>query len=86
MQTITIEVKDSFMSNFLHYVKSQKENISITKDKNLELDPYFYDRQKKLQETLKSIENKTAKMLSQDEYEQEMELFFQDLEKNNEDL
>ncbi len=86
MQTVTIQVQDSFMPNFLHYVESQKENISITKDKNLELDPYFYERQKKLQNTLKNIENKTAKLLSQDEYEEEMELFFQDLEKNNEDL
>ncbi len=43
MQTLTIEVKDDFMTEFMKFIDT------VVKDKNLELDPYFYERQKKLQ-------------------------------------
>jgi len=86
MQTVTIQVQDSFMPDFLLYIESQKDKISMSRDENLVIDPYFYERQKKLNKILKSVENGDAKLLSQEQYEQDMELFFQKLESGNENL
>jgi len=67
MKTISIQVQDSFMQKFLNFVNSHSENIVITKDPNLELDPYFYERQKQLQKDLEEIESGKAKMISHNE-------------------
>ena len=52
MQTLTIQVKDDFMSEVIKFIETAKDNIVVQKDKNLELDPYFYERQKDLQKIL----------------------------------
>jgi hypothetical protein len=49
------------------------------KDKNLELDPYFYERQKQLQQ---DIDNGKAEILSSEKFEIEMDVFFNDLKSN----
>ena len=67
MKTISIQVQDSFMEKFLNFVNSHSKDIIITKDANLELDPYFYERQKQLQKDLEEIENGKAKMISHNE-------------------
>ena len=46
MQTLTIEVNDDFMGDFMGFLDDFKDNIKVKKDKNLELDPSFYERQK----------------------------------------
>lgn len=84
MQTVTIQVQDSFMQDFLLYIESQKEKLLMVKDKNLELDPYFYQRQKRLQKIREAVKSGDMKMVSQEEYDRDMELFFQELEKSNE--
>ncbi len=57
MQILTIEVKDDFMAEFMKMIDSVKDNVTVKKDKNLELDPYFYERQKDLQKTMDDIES-----------------------------
>ena len=84
MQRITIEVQNSFIPDFLLYLESQKDKIFLTQDRNLELDPYFYERQKKLQQIRDDVKSGKMKMLSQEESDREIELFFQKLE-NSED-
>ena len=84
MQRVTIEVQNNFMPDFLLYLESQKDKISLTQDRNLELDPYFYERQKKLQQIRDDVKSGKMKMLSQEESDREIELFFQKLE-NSED-
>jgi len=64
MQTMVVQIKDNYVQNFMSYVNNHSEGITITKDKNLELDPYFYERQKQLQQDLEEIENGTAEMIS----------------------
>ena len=46
MQTMSIQIQDDYVQNFMNYVNNHSDNIVISKDKNLELDPYFYERQK----------------------------------------
>ena len=57
MQTLTIKVKDSFMTEFMKIIDSAKDNVIVQKDKNLELDPYFYERQKKLQKIREEVKS-----------------------------
>ncbi|MDO8454164.1 MAG: hypothetical protein Q7S59_06290 [Sulfurimonas sp.] len=68
MKTLTIEVEDSFMNDFLNFVGSCKDKIKITKDKNLEYDPYFYERQAELHQIRDDIRSGKAEMISHDEF------------------
>jgi hypothetical protein len=64
MQTIAVQIQDNYVQKFMSYISTHSENITIAKDPNLELDPYFYERQKQLQLDLKEVENETAEMIS----------------------
>ena len=80
MQTLTIQVKDDFMIEFMKIIDTVKDNVVIQKDKNLEYDPYFYERQKKLQQIRDDIKSGKTEMLTQKQYDKEMEQFFEKLE------
>ena len=77
MQTLTIEVKDDFMAEFMKIIDNAKDNIIIKKDENLEIDPYFYERQKKLQKIRDDI--KSGKMPTHD-FETSMDNLIKELE------
>jgi hypothetical protein len=69
MQTMAVQIQDDY--------------IPIAKDKNLEYDPYFYERKKELEQIIEECENGTMEMLSQEESDNEIELFFKELENNS---
>jgi len=77
VHTLTIEVKDEFMTEFMKMIDAVKDNVVVKKDKNLELDPYFYERQKDLQKTMDDIES--GKMPTYD-FETSMDELIQELE------
>ena len=81
MQTISVQIQDDYVQSFIDYVNSHSENITISNDKSLEYDPYFHERQKKLQQIRSDIKNENMRLLSQEESDIEIELFFQELEK-----
>jgi hypothetical protein len=64
MQNISIQVQDEYVSDFMNYVNNHSEKITIAKDKNLEIDPYFYERQKELHQIRDDIKNGSIKMVS----------------------
>jgi len=80
MQTLSVQIEDNYMQQFMNFVNKSHSNVVITKDKNLELDPYFYERQKKLHRIRDEIKSGKMELLSEDEAEREMELFFKELE------
>ncbi len=86
MQTLTIEVKDDFMTEFMKIIDNAKDNIIVKKDgvplgcKNLEFDPYFYERQKKLQKIRDDIKSGKSKTTSFEDFELEMDKFEKELE------
>jgi len=82
MQTIAVQIQDDYVTKFMSYVSNHSENISIEKDKNLELDPYFYERQKQLQQDIEDIDSGKAEMLSSEQFDIEMDIFFKDLKSN----
>ena len=67
MYTLTVEVQDSVFQEFLSFISKRKESIEIKQDKNLELDPYFYERQKQLHQDLEEVEIGKAEMISHDD-------------------
>ena len=79
MQTLTVNIQDGFIQDFLSIIEHYKDKIQIQKDKNLEYDPYFYERQKQLQQDITDIDNGKVEMLSQEEYDKEMNSFFIEL-------
>jgi hypothetical protein len=79
MQTLTLKVQDNFVPNLLDYLKQFKNEVHIQQDKNLELDPYFYERQKELQQIRDDIKNGKTKMIDN-------ETFWNDIEKHIETL
>ena len=82
MQTMAIQVQDDYVNDFINYVNNHSDSITIKKDKNLELDPYFYKRKKKLHQIRADAKNGKMKLLTQEESDNETELFFQELENN----
>ena len=83
MKTISIQVQDSFMQKFVNFVNSHSKDIVIAKDPNLELDPYFYERQKQLQKDIDDINSGKIEMLSQEQYNIQMNNFFKKLKYDN---
>lgn len=77
MQTLTIKVKDNFMTEFMNMINNVKDNVIVQQDENLEIDPYFYERQKKLQQIRNNI--KSGKMRTHD-FESSMDELIKDLE------
>ena len=67
MQTLSVQVQDDYMQQFMNFVKNSHSNVTISKDKNLELDPYFYERQKQLHQDLEEVESGKAEMISHDD-------------------
>jgi len=51
------------------------------KDKNLEYDPYFYDRQKQLQQDIEDIDSGKAKMINNTDFWNDIDTFTESLQK-----
>ena len=81
MQTLSVQIQDSYMQQFMNFVKNSHSNITVSRDKNLEHDPYFYERRRKLHQIRADIKSGDMEMLSQEQYDKEMKQFFADLKK-----
>jgi hypothetical protein len=79
MQTLSVQIQDSYMQQFMNFVKESHSNITVSKDKNLEINPYFYERQKELHQIRADIKSDKMEMLSEEQYEKEIEEFFQEV-------
>ncbi|MBL6969849.1 MAG: hypothetical protein ISR68_00450 [Campylobacterales bacterium] len=64
MQTLTVNIQDNFVQDFLTIIEHYKDKVQLQKDKNLEQDPYFYERQQQLEQDLQEVESGTAEMIS----------------------
>ena len=71
MQTMTVQMQDNYVSD-----------STIEKDENLELDPYFYERKEKLHQIRDDVKNGNMILLSHEESDNEIEMFFKELENN----
>jgi len=81
MQTVAVQIQDGYMKKFISYVNSHSDNITIAKDKNLEYDPYFYERKKQLQKDMDDIDNGKIKMINNEDFWDEIDSFTESLQK-----
>jgi len=75
-----VRINDDYIAQFDEMVATFEDNIEIVDDPNLKLDPYFYERKASLDKTIKTIDNGTMKMISQEEWDLEMEKLDRELE------
>ena len=81
MKTIAVQIQDNYIKHFINYVNTHSENISIVKDSNLELDPYFYERQKQLQQDIDDIDSGRVNMISNEDFWNDIDNFTLALQK-----
>jgi len=81
MQTLTVQIQDGFMQEFLNFVQDRQENIHIEKDYNLEYDPYFYKRQRELHSIRDEIKSGKIEMISNDDFWDDIDTFTDNLVK-----
>lgn len=81
MQTLTLDIQDNFVQDFLTILEHYKDKVQLTKDKNLEHDPYFYERQKQLQQDIDEIDSGKAKMINNQDFWNEIDAFTDSLQK-----
>ena len=79
MQTLTVNIQDNFVQDFLTILAHYKDKVQLKKDENLEYDPYFYERKLQLQKDMDDIESGKIEMLSQEQYDEEVNGFFTQL-------
>ena len=80
MQTMAVQIKDDYVQDFMSYVNNHSENITISKDKNLKLDPYFYERQKELHQIKNDIDSGKVQMIENDEFWDDIDNFVETLQ------
>jgi len=81
MQTLTLKIKDDFMTEFMSMIDAVKDNVIVQKDQNLELDPYFYERQKKLQKIRDDIKDGKVEMIDDEALWEDMDTYVKTLQK-----
>ena len=80
MQTLSVQIEDDYMQQFMHYVNNHSEKITITKDENLENDLFFYERKKELHQMRSDIKSGKSELVSFDEFENRTNQFEKELE------
>ncbi len=81
MQTMAIQIQDDYVSDFMNYVNNHSDRITISKDKNLEQDSYFYERQKELHQIKNNIDNGKVQMIENDDFWDDIDSFVETLQK-----
>lgn len=81
MQTMAIQIQDDYVNDFMNYVNNHSDRITVSKDKNIEHDPYFYERQRELHQIKSNIDNGKVKMIENDEFWDDINSFVATLQK-----
>jgi len=81
MQTLTVNIQDNFVQDFLTIIEHYKDKVQLQKDKNLVNDPYFYERQKQLQQDIDDIDSGETKMINNKDFWDDIDTFTQSLQK-----
>ena len=80
MKTLTIDIQDSFLKEFLNFVQKSQNKILVRNSSDYE-DIYFDDRKKRLQKIREDIKDGKEKLYSIDEFEKRFDLFEKEIDK-----
>lgn len=75
MKTLTIDIQDSFLKDFLNFVQKSQNKILVRDNTILEEDGYFDDRKKQLHKIREDVKSGKEKLFSIDEFEERFALF-----------
>jgi len=81
MQTMAVQIQDDYVNDFMNYINNHSDRIAIAKDKNLEYDIYFYERQKELHQIKNNIDNGKIQMIENDDFWDDINDFVETLQK-----
>jgi hypothetical protein len=81
MKTLTVDIQDNFVQEFLTIIEHYKDKVQLKNDKNLEYDPYFYERQKLLQKDISDIDTGKTKMINSTDFWNDIDIFAESLQK-----
>jgi len=81
LQTLAVQIQDNYIQDFINYVNSHSESITVEKDKNLEYDTYFYERQKELHQIKSDMDNGKVQMIENDDFWNDIDSFVETLQK-----
>ncbi|MEA1954584.1 MAG: hypothetical protein U9O24_09355 [Campylobacterota bacterium] len=81
MQSLTVNIQDNFVQDFLTIIEHYKDKVQLQKDENLVNDPYFYERQKQLQQDIDEIDSGKVKMMNNEDFWNDIDTFTQSLQK-----
>jgi hypothetical protein len=81
MQTLTVNIQDNFVQDFLTIIEHYKDKVQLQKDKNLVNDPYFYERQKQLEQDINEIDSGKTQMINNEDFWDDIDTFTQSLQK-----
>ena len=80
MQTLVVQIEDNYIQDFMSYVNTHSENITISKDESLENDSFFYERKKELHQIRDDIKSGKSTLTSFDDFEDKTNLLEKELE------
>ena len=80
MKTLTIDIQDSFLKEFLNFVQKNQNKILVRNSSDYE-DIYFDDRKKQLQKIREDIKDGKEKLYSIYEFEKRFDLFEKEIDK-----
>lgn len=80
MKTLTIDIQDNFLKEFLNFVQKSQNKILVRNSSDYE-DIYFDDRKKQLQKIREDIKDGKEKLYSIDEFEKRFDLFEKEIDK-----
>jgi hypothetical protein len=64
---MSVQIQDDYVQKFMNFINNNSEKITITKNENLETDPYFYERKEELHKIRNDIKNGSIEMVSHEE-------------------
>lgn len=77
-------IDDDYADKFEEFINSSNGHIEVIDDENLKKDSYFYKRKASLDRTIAAVDDCSMQMYSNEEYDNEMDLFMKELEKEYE--
>lgn len=80
MKTLTVDIQDNFIQEFLNFVQKSQNKIQLHQNVDLEKDIYFYQRQEELHNIRKQVKENPNQISSIDSIEKKFDTFEKNLE------
>ncbi len=81
MKTLTIDIQDSFLKDFLNFVQKSQNKISVRNSVILEEDSYFDERKKQLHKIREDVKSGKEELFTIEEFEERFALFEKEIDK-----